>query len=104
MAAFIQEFAKDRAAPDRAPDCRRDHWRSNDDRHPTGHGFHPHRQIPEITKHGAAGVVLRRPAVAAPVHRWVAEGFATALGFVGFGLATAIALMGLVAAIITPPI
>src|SRR5579884_4243080 len=64
MAAFIPAFAKKRIWPDRAADFRRD-WRSNGDRHSTGHGYH-YRPRAEVTKHGTQGAVLRHTAVAAP--------------------------------------
>jgi len=104
MAALIPRFAKNRIVTDRSADLRRDHWRTNGDRHPTGHGFHQHRQGPEITKHGVPGVVLRQPAAAASVHRPLATGFAIARDLMVFVFAIAIALAGLVAAVITPPI
>lgn len=104
MAAFIQRFAKDRLWPDRATGFRRDHWRSNGDRLPNGHGFHPHRHDAEITKHGAPDLVLRRRASAAPVRRPRAQAFVIARDLAVFAFAIAIALAGLVAAIITPPI
>ena len=103
MAALIPQFAKDRIWPDRGADFRRD-WRSNGDRHPTGHGFHQHRQRTEVTKYGAPAVVSRRRTAAAPAHRRVVKTFAVALELVVFTCAIGIALAGLFEAIITPPI
>ncbi len=103
MAAFIPAFAKKRIWPDRAADFRRD-WRSNGDRHSTGHGYHQYRPRPEVTKHGAQGVALRRPAVAAPAQWRLTKSFALARDLVVFTAAIGIALAGLVSAIITPPI
>jgi len=100
MAAFIPRFAKDRIWPDRAADLRRDHWRNNGDRAPTGHGFHQHRHDPEVTKYAAP----RRRAAEAPVHRRLAKAFAIARYLAVFVFAAGIALAGLIAAIITPPI
>lgn len=104
MAAFIPRFAKDRSLSDRGADVRRDQGRSHGDRYPTGHGFHQHRPRPEIAKHAAPAVVFRRPAAAAQVHRPLANAIAIVRDLVVFTFAVAIALAGLIAAIITPPI
>ena len=104
MAAFIQRFAKDRTGPDRGPDVRRDQWRNKGDRHPTGHGFHQHRHDPEATKYGTPDHVLRRRAAEAPVHRRLAKALTIARDLMVFVFAIAIALAGLFAAIIMPPI
>ena len=104
MAAFIPRLAKTRTSPDRAADFRRDPWRSHGDRHPTTYGLQQYRPGVEIAKYGAPGVVVRRRAADTPVHRRMAKAFVVVLNLTVFVCAAGIALAGLIAAIITPPI
>lgn len=104
MAAFIPRLAETRTSPDRAADFRRDAWRSHGDRHPTTYGFHQYRPGLEIAKYGAPGLVVPQRAAGTPVHRRMAKVFAVVLNLTVFVCAAGIALAGLIAAIITPPI
>ena len=102
MAAFILRFAKDRVSPDRDADFRRDHRRTNGDRYPAGHSFHQHRTLPEVSK--SSGYVLAGRAAAIPVRPRASSAFANARDVLVFIFAIAVALGGLTAVIITPPI
>lgn len=111
MAASIASIAKDgfrryrdQIWPDRAADFRRDPSRGNGDRHQIGHGFHPHRQRPEVSKRGLSGLVSGQRDATARLHPWPSAGLAVARDVVVFMLAIALALAGLITVIITPPI
>lgn len=104
MTAFILRFAKERVSPDREADFRRDHRRTNGDRYPAGHSFHQHRTLPEVSKSGPSGYVLRGRAAAMPVRPRASSAFANARDVLVFIFAIAVALGGLTAVIITPPI
>lgn len=112
MAAFISRLVRDRSTSehqqrwqDRGADFGRDHRRGDGDRYQFDHSFRQHRQRPDATKHSPLRFFFRRPGSATlPLQSRPAAGFAIAPDLVAFVLLATLAVAGLVAAVITPPI